>query len=163
MKLDVQMFGGRGATSSAKKNKTVYRAGATEGQLDSGTFFASSENDANNYGQAEKYEIDKNAKLYTGLSSQDYAVENNLMNVKNTNLEKILGVKTLKEVKDIRDNWQTPSYLDKNPDLYFYAFQYMAKESLKKSGYDGAFWKYEDDLTPQQYQVWNKKIFKKVK
>lgn len=147
----------------AKEHKVVFRSGTTKGQLDSGTFFASTESDASNYGTPEQYQIDKNAKLYEGLSSQNYAKENNLMNKESKKLEKELGVKTLKEVEDIYYNWQTPSYLDKNPNLYFYAFQYMAKEKLKEQGYDGAFWIAEDELTPEQYQIWNEEIFRKIK
>jgi hypothetical protein len=37
----------------------------------------------------------------------------------------------------------------------------MARKDLEKKGYDGAHWKWEDDLTPEQYQIWNMSVVSK--
>lgn len=146
-----------------KETPKLYRAGTNEGIMESGTFFSPNEQDAGNYGTAQEYKLDSSTKLYNGINTQNYAKENNLMNIKNDLLKKKLGVSTLKEVEDIHYNWTTPSYLDKNPNLYFFAYQYMARKDLEDKGYDGAYWENEDDLTPQQYQIWNTNKFKKGK
>lgn len=146
-----------------REAKVVYRAGTETGKMDSGTFFAVDESEANNYGKAEKYEFDKTINLFKGESSQEYARATDIMTQRDNNLREKLGVDTLEEVERIHQDWITPSYLDTNPNLYFYAYQYMAKKDLEKKGYDGAYWKWEDDLTPEQYQIWNETKFKKIK
>lgn len=144
----------------SKKDIKLYRAGTEKGQLDSGTFFSPDETEASNYGEVKQYTIDKSTNLFEGYSSQEYAKENNLMNKKYEKIKEKLGVDTLQEVENIYNDWITPSYLDKNPNLYFYAYQIVAKEELEKKGFDGVHWKNEDDFTPEQYQVWNKNKIK---
>lgn len=148
------------SNNKINKDIKIYRAGTDIGQLESGTFFSPSKQDADNYGEAKEYTIDKTANIYEGKSSQDYAKENNLLDIKDNLLKEKLGVDNLREIENIYNEWITPSYLDKNPNLYFFAHQYMTMKDLKNKGYDGAYWKWEDDLTPQQYQIWNNKIFK---
>lgn len=143
-----------------KSTPKLYRAGTNKGVMESGTFFSPNEQDAGNYGNAQEYKLDNSAKLYEGVNTQNYAKENKLMEVKNDLLKSKLGVSTLKEVEDIYQNWITPSYLDKNPNLYYFAYQYMARKDLESKGYDGAHWENEDELTPEQYQVWNENKFK---
>lgn len=147
-----------------REDRIAYRGHSEEneyGVLKSGTFLTNNEMDASNYGKPEKYIIDKEANIYEGRDTREYANSNNLMDIKSEELKNTLGVETLKEVQDIYENWKTPSYLDKNPNLYFYAFQYMTKEDLNKKGFDGAYWSFEDDLIPNQYQIWNKGVIRK--
>lgn len=145
-----------------KKDIVAYRAGTTYGQKESGTFLAKNKDEAYNYGDdVNSYVIDKNANLYKGVSSYDYAQENNLLDVKSDFLKEKLGASTLREIEEIFDEGRENTYYDENPNLYFFAFQYMAKEDLEKKGYDGAFWKVEDDLINEQYQIWNNDVLKR--
>lgn len=147
-----------------EKDIIVYRGhgeGNEYGQFDSGTFFAVSENDASNYGEPKKMTIDGKAKLYKGTSTQEYCEKNNLMDKEYKEIEKYTGLKTLNEVKYAMENQDGNSKVDDNPNLGFLAFQTVAKNELEKQGYDGAYWNREDELTPQQYQIWNKEVIKK--
>lgn len=153
-----------GKFKKKKEDIIVYRGHTNSneyGQFESGTFFAIDENDASEFGKVEKIAIDGSAKIYEGISSQDYCKNNNLMNKEYKQIEKYTGLKTLKDVEYAMQNQDGESKVDKNPNLGFVAFQTVAKLNLESKNYDGAFWKHEDDLTPNQYQIWNKNKIKK--
>lgn len=153
-----------GKFGNNEKDIIVYRGHEAEneyGQYESGTFFAVSENDASDFGKVEKFIIDKKAKIYEGINTQEFCKENNLMNKEYKEIEKYTGLKTLKEVETAMYYQNGESKVDKNPNLGLIAFQTVAKIELENQKYDGAYWKREDELTPRQYQIWNKKIIKK--
>ena len=116
----------------------------------SGLFFSADENDARAYGIPHKYKISNKAKIYEGYSSEEYCDDNNLRDIRDDVLYKISDGHTLKEIEDL-------FYEKKLDDMnsVYGARQYMARKHLEKQGYDGAHWEYEDDLTPEQYQIWN--------
>lgn len=102
------------------------------------------------------------AKLYKGESSYDWAEKNGLMDkAMPADLQKLTGFKTLREVAEASFNG--PSFkegasleYDQNPNIFYTAFQQVADRALAKEGYAGALWSHEDDLTPTQYQIWDK-------
>ena len=128
-----------------------------------GLFFAVDQNDAGNFSDSVyQYELKDGAKIYKGESSLDYCKENNLMDKKDRDLQKMLGVNTLLDMfEDTYGNgalYPKDEFLD---DRTFAGTQLMAKKDLEKKGYDGAYWSYEDDLTPHQYQIWNTSVVSK--
>lgn len=121
----------------------------------SGIFFSADSRDVMQYGIPQAFSISKEAKLYEGSSSRDFCIDNNLLNEHDDILYKISDGHTLEEIKVLYDK----KLLDDMNSLIG-AYQYMAKKHLSKKGYDGAHWEYEDDLTPEQYQIWNPKVIK---
>ena len=105
-----------------------------------GRFFATTYDEAYNFGDVEISQIMDTARLYNGLNSLDFCEKNNLLGKNYPFLKRMFGVDS---IKDLDDNRQ------------LFATQAVAKYELEKQGYDGAHWKYEDDLIPEQYQIWN--------
>ena len=129
-----------------------------------GLFYATDYDDASNFSDnVVKYNLKDGAKIYRGESSLNYCIENDLMNVWDKDLKNMLGVPTLidmYEESSVPDGYfPKDEYLDDRP---FFGTQLIAKKDLQKKGYDGAYWKWEDDLTPQQYQIWNMSVVEKV-
>ena len=122
-----------------------------------GIFFAVDEDDAYNFGdEIHTYKLLDASNIFTGESSQEYCEENNLMDIENPIVYKLSGYKTL------NDAIEELLYCGKNPNLYYAIQQYIAKEHLSKSGFQGAEWLYEDDLVPHQVQIWDTSIVKEV-
>lgn len=124
-----------------------------------GRFFASDVDDAGNYGDTILvYELYNSSKLYKGESSLDYCEENGLMNSPHPFIKRLTNgaYNTLAEAEeDLIWNGE-------NPNLYYALVQYVAKEQLSNKGYLGAHWRYEDDLVPEQYQIWDESIVKMI-
>lgn len=144
-------------TTNLLETVILYRGSSSdEFNTDYGSFYATNKTDAQNYGdKVYKVKLSDNAKIFKGTNSINYCKDNNLLNIEFPDVEKLTGLKTLQEVYDVYLNWITPSYLNKNPNLYFLAFQKVAKDSLNSKGYDGAEWTNEDELIPHQFQIWN--------
>lgn len=123
----------------------------------SGIFFSADARDVMQYGIPQAFSISKEAKLYEGSSSRDFCIDNNLLKEHDDILYKISDGHTLEEIKGLYDK----KLLDDMNSLIG-AYQYMAKKHLSKKGYDGAHWEYEDDLAPEQYQIWNPKVIKYI-
>jgi hypothetical protein len=119
----------------------------------SGIFFSTNPNDVMQYGIPKVFHISKEAKLYEGSSSREFCIDNNLLEENDDILYKISDGYTLAEIKGLYNR-----YLLDDMNSLIGAYQYMAKKHLSKNGYDGAHWEYEDDLSPEQYQIWNVKV-----
>jgi ADP-Ribosyltransferase in polyvalent proteins len=112
--------------------------------------------------------IKKDANLYDGESSYQYLEEQGLHDKKDPLVLQMSGADlTPKQLvegdysDDIDRNIMGPHKTATgihNPE--FSVPQQIAMRELKKQGYDGAHWKYEDDLSPEQYQIWNKNVLK---
>ena len=104
--------------------------------------------------------IHKNARLFKGRSSMDFAYKRGLMKQRRPEVEELTGKWTLEEVADhLGDYMELKGRTDtSNPD--YAAFQEVAKRELENEGYDGAHWSYEDELSPEQYQIWNKDVIR---
>lgn len=128
-----------------------------------GIFFAADEFDAHNFGDIiHVYDILSSANIYVGSSSYDCCKENNLMNIEDPTILKLTGEPTLTAVNNAFDNNTPGSYMDYNPDLFYAAFQYMARLHLEAKGYDGAHWMSEDDMIYEQYQIWHPEVLKEI-
>lgn len=120
------------------------------------------------YGPLVQYELDDNAKLYKGISSEKYCHDNpELWNKKDPvfiDLVKAVGAPPLaKDEYSLADIEKDDIAADSgNPDVWFAMCQYVAKEDLESKGYDGAEWSYEDELEPHQLQIWNLDTIKRV-
>lgn len=144
-----------------ESNDTILYRGSSSDKFNTnyGSFYATNKSDAQNFGnKLYKVKLLPNAKIFKGSSSFDYCKDNNLLNKEFPEVEKLTGLKTLQEVYDVYLDWITPSYLNKNPNLYFLASQKVAKDSLSSKGYDGAEWSNEDELIPHQFQIWNPNV-----
>ena len=106
-----------------------------------GIFFATTRKEASNFGKVETSNLKDDAKIYEGINSLAFCEENNLIDKKYDFLGEIFGANSIKDMYE--DNRQ------------LFATQAVARYELEKQGYDGAHWQYEDDLIPEQYQVWN--------
>ncbi|MFI5241166.1 MAG: hypothetical protein ACHQUA_01900, partial [Microgenomates group bacterium] len=146
----------------------IYRAGEPRAKpMSESTFFTPKKELTSEYNLSGKAKIYDNivdeSKLFKGESSQQYAIDNRLMNKPmSPDLQKLTGVKTLKQVEDIYVNGGAggSKEFSRNPNIYYTAFQQTAAKDLKAKGFNGAKWSYEDDLTPTQYQIWDKSIIK---
>lgn len=119
----------------------------------SGLFFSASPEDVYSYGIPHEFILSPRARLFEGDSSREYCEENNLLDEEDENLYKISDGRTLNEIIRL---FEQRLLDDMNSILG--AFQYMAKKYLSAKGFDGAHWEYEDDITPEQYQIWNVKL-----
>src|SRR3990167_6118343 len=108
-----------------------------------GKFWTTPEGADSGYGGVKKNAlIDlKNPKIFKGTSSLDYLEEKGL-----------LTPKVKKAISDAADS--------NDPMMEYKIPQDIAEEALKKEGYSGAHWTYEDDLNPTQYQIWDKSVIK---
>ena len=129
-----------------------------------GLFYATNYDDASNFSDnVVKYKLNPNSKIYKGQSSLNYCIENDLMSIQDEDLKNMLGISTLIDMYE--ENSVPDGYFPKDEfldDRPFFGTQLIAKKDLQKKGYDGAYWKWEDDLTPQQYQIWNMSVVEKV-
>ena len=151
-------------SNNINESTTIYRG---EGEYNhsthkknyGGLFFATNEGDASEYSDnVIKYVIDDNAKIYNGRSSEIYCEQNNLFDVEDKDILELTN-NTISKISQMYDDGQfiQDDYLE----LCFPIWQLMARKDLEKKGYDGAHWKWEDDLTPEQYQIWNTSIVSK--
>ena len=108
-----------------------------------GEFWTTPEGADSGYGTIKKDAfIDINSsKIYKGQSSLDYIKEKGLL------------------TKDIQNKIEN-AWTTSDPSMEFKIPQDIARKQLQEEGYSGAYWKYEDDLNPTQYQVWDKSIIK---
>lgn len=142
----------------------IYR-GSSDGKLGSmksGTFFAGSKIDAENFGDVLAYDLNNNAKIYKGNNSRDYNTKNGLNNKKYNELINLTGFDNLTDINHAWDEWEPGTYIEKNPNIVYAANQYVARLDLESKGYDGAEWSYEDDLIPHQFQIWNNDMVKRL-
>lgn len=107
--------------------------------------------------------IDKTAKIFTAESSYDYLKSKSLHNKSDTLVRQMSKgrYQTLDDVLE-EAGGLAPAEIDPGVDLNFRVAQSMAERELRKEGYDGAHWTYEDDLSPEQYQIWNRDVIKRV-
>lgn len=130
----------------------------SKGNYYGGKFFADNAMDASNFGdKVGVYELSNNAKIFRYSSSYDYAQDNDLMDERNDVLYKLSGYHTLSEAE--KELWDTGD----DPNLFYASLQYMARLQLEPKGYAGAEWKWEDELIPHQYQIWDYKVIKHIK
>lgn len=105
-----------------------------------------------------KATISPEAKLFKGMSSQDYVAKNVGLDKPNPLVKEMPGLKTLAQVEEENaDSWEATN----DPNDYYRVFQKAAEDDLKAKGYQGAHWTSEDDLNPTQYQIWDKSVIKK--
>lgn len=102
--------------------------------------------------------IDNSANIFEGTSSYEYLKGKGLTSAEDAMVRQITKGRygTLDDVVD-NEGGDEPAEVDQ-----YRVSQAMAERELRKEGYDGAHWKYEDDLTPEQYQVWNRDVLKRA-
>lgn len=120
------------------------------------TFFGKSLDDVAEYKEDTRKLLSgkvNESDLYQGGSSFGYVEEKGLMDKPSPIVEKLSegNAKTPTELDEFLNERKTSL----NPNLMYSATQQIAAENLKKEGYKGAHWTYEDDLTPEQYQIWD--------
>ena len=166
----IKRFYSSGVLHEGKDNSKILYRGEGDSNYSvgrtpmAGLFYAIDYDDASNFSDnVVKYKLNSNSKIYKGQSSLNYCIENDLMNIQDKDLKNMLGVSTLidmYEESSVPDGYfPKDEYLDDRP---FFGTQLIAKKDLQKKGYDGAYWKWEDDLTPQQYQIWNMSVVEKA-
>lgn len=141
-----------GEAHAIKASVSVERYGTAgaKGSAGAGVFFAPNGQATSEYGgELNAFEIPVGTKLFKGESSIDFAEKHGLMDAPDPDVKKITGLSTLAQVMD------QAGEID-NDKLYD-AFQTVAKRELEKAGYQGAHWSDEDDLNPEQYQLWGVK------
>lgn len=120
-----------------------------------GSFYA-------DYGDVRvKVAIAKDAKIHKGISSFSYVEKQHpeAMTEKRADVKRITGMDTLQEVNENQGDYEAfTGEVTDNPD--YAAFQEVAKSKLQAEGYDGALWADEDQLSPEQYQIWNKDVIR---
>lgn len=121
-----------------------------------GIFFGTTPESILSYGYPQKWLLDSKANLYWGYSSEEFCKENNLMDEYDKKLYEISDGYTLNRIEKL-----FKSNLLDDMNSIFGAYQYMAYKYLHKK-YDGAYWEFEDDLTGEQYQIWNPKVIKYI-
>jgi len=104
-----------------------------------GKFWTTPEGADEGFGSIKKEAFVDTSKLFKGTSSYDFLKERGLI--------------TPKMQKQIDNAWSTS-----DPNMEFKISQDVAEAVLKKEGYGGAHWSYEDDLNPTQYQIWDKNL-----
>lgn len=104
--------------------------------------------------------IDKGAKIYEGNYSGEFLERKGLYSTPDPLVRQMTKGKysTLEEVIDVGYDPE----IDPSGDLMYRVSQSMAERELKKDGFDGAHWLAEDDLSPEQYQIWNRSVIKRV-
>ena len=166
----IKRFYSSGVLHEGRDNRKVLYRGEGDSNYSvgrtpmAGLFYATNYDDASNFSDnVVKYKLNSNSKIYKGQSSLNYCIENDLMTLQDKDLKNMLGVSTLidmYEESNVPDGYfPKDEYLDDRP---FFGTQLIAKKDLQKKGYDGAYWKWEDDLTPQQYQIWNMSVVEKL-
>jgi phage gp29-like protein len=135
----------------------VERRGAPDrrgGSLKAGIFFAKEGESTAEYGEdTHAATIKSGTRIYSGKSSFDLIEDRGLLDsAVDEVIQKQTGKHTLREVREAMDEGD----IEGNNDLYYDAFQIVARQILEKEGYQGAHWTEEEDLTPEQYQVWDR-------
>ncbi len=137
-------------------------------------YILSQENSNNidtDFGTLTTYDMADDIKLYQGYSSEDYCYKNSLGKTPNKMIKQFLisaeidpnilkGYEQDLSLEDVYKN-NLADYTN-DPSVIFAITQYLAKEHLEQLGYDGVEWQHEDDLTPNQYQIWNLKKLKRL-
>jgi hypothetical protein len=152
------------AMSEGGESIKLERYGDAEGRNGDSIFFSPRGMGQQDYGEnLTETNIPKNSKLYEGSSSYEYVSDSNLLDKKIPLVKKLTGFDTLREVEDAyiegvpKESGANKEY-QQNPNMFYTAFQQVAAEHLKKKGFQGAHWLEEDELTPEQYQIWDKSI-----
>lgn len=149
--------GGGAITRTTEHIKMERRGGpGRRGDEPSGIFFSPRGESVGEYGDKVYHAtILPNVAMHEGESSMAHAQENDLMDKPlPKDLQDKLGVKTLTEVEEKSINGGVHSA--EFHDNYYDAYQRMAKLDLESKGYQGAHWTQEEDLAPEQYQIWDR-------
>lgn len=124
-----------------------YGAAGAKGAISAGVFFAPKGQATSEYGkELHSFEIPAGSMLFNGKSSIAFAQQHGLMDLEDPDVKKITGLSSLSDVLDQQGVMP--------PQTFHNAFQTVAKRELEKAGYQGAYWSDEDDLNPEQYQIW---------
>lgn len=114
-------------------------------------------------------QVDENL-LFIGDSSAEYLKDENLWSKKSDSLLKEFGVESAEEAEAAFDEGVPESFkfngktinptekFQRSPNSYWRITQRFAEDSLKEKGYPGTKWLSEDEMTPIQYQIWDKSI-----
>lgn len=109
-------------------------------------------------------EVPDDIRLFNFSSSRDFIYKNNLENKHYPELKSLSndGVfDTIAQYVDAADNGIYEYFKDNNPNIWIQACQLVAKLELEGK-YDGAHWRWEDELIPEQWQIWNTALLKIV-
>lgn len=106
-----------------------------------GKFWTTPEGADEGFGSIRKDAFIDTSKLFKGTSSLDFIEQRGL-----------LTHEIRKRIKNAIDS--------EDPNKQYEIPQEIAEKILQKEGYSGAYWTYEDDLNPTQYQVWDKSVIK---
>ena len=115
-------------------------------------------------GEVGKYSLSDDAKIYTDSSSEHYCGKQQLYDVVDVDLKKLFGIDSLRQMFTEDGEYDEDLFMkfENQFDAMFGMFQLIAMKDLQSKGYDGAHWTNEDDLTPDQYQIWNEDKIKFV-
>lgn len=119
-------------------------------------FFGPEGNNYADYGpDLIRAEIADGAKIFEGESSFEFLKQRGLSDAPNAAIRRVTQgmAETPNQVLDMMG----VEFVNGED---FASLQEAAREILQAEGYDGAHWKDEDALSPEQYQVWNRKVLK---
>ena len=142
------------------------RSQSNKGKILSGLFFATDIVDASNYTDTDdkiiEYSLSDSARIYNGISSLSFIQNTSgLLHKRYNILNKLYN--NVYTVADILEEDSDYEYVkDEYLDSFYHITQTVAKIELEKLGYQGAHWSWEDDLTPDQYQIWDLSIVKEI-
>ena len=121
------------------------------GNKRSGVFYSPQDESMPEYGDiVNRAAIRPGTKLFVGTSSIEFAEH---AGVKDKPLPRDL----VKEynVKTLADAEEKNAEGELDTDSFYDLFQTVARRVLEGRGFQGAHWLEEEDLSPQQYQVWD--------
>ena len=164
-----------------KKSITLYR-GESENNYSNkfkplaGLFFSPNVKGAKGWGSVVKYSLLPEANIFAYKSSGEYTTNNNFNDKEYPEvyaLAKSLGLdfKSMNEFANNFEYYQENGLEDRltkinrnavGYDVFDWISQIISKIELKKQGFDGVKWELEDFGNPQQYQIWNMNVIKRI-
>lgn len=102
--------------------------------------------------------VDKSKIFYPEESDSFMFLQNKgLLDTPSEQAAKYGDYKTLREMFDDDESKAFDNFKE-DPNLFFKALQDSVEDVVDKDKYSGIYWAYEDDLSPQQFQIWDKKV-----
>ncbi len=128
-------------------------------------FFAPAGTDAFDYGDVKTEKYVDESRLWIVESSRQFLINEGLWDKEDGFVKALTGLDTLFQVEEAYlGNREYAARMNKafngNPNIYFSVMQQIAGDILERKGYPGAKWLSEDDLTPEQYQIWDESILR---
>lgn len=127
-----------------------------------GNFFVDYGKDFGDFGDNKiVVEVPDDIKVFEYESSHAFIYDNHLEKKHYPELGQLATVPmdTVEEFDSLFADGIYKYFKDNNPNIAIYASQLVARLELEDE-YDGAHWFWEDDLMPNQWQIWNTDLLK---